>query len=110
MLPLKRAPEYKRRLRYYAHDLTQRYGPDVAEAFLKRVQAEEHLIRDNNQVGTSVPYIFAGQHILLRECYFDSGPAKYCLIYDILEDCVALISLWHGKGAREDGILVRRWK
>lgn len=110
MLPLKRAPEYKRRLKYYAHDLTLRYGPDVADAFLCRVKAEETLIKDNNHVGTAVPYILSGEKILLRECYFDSGPARYCLIYDILEDCVALISVWHGKGARENGTLIRRWK
>lgn len=107
MLPLKRAPEYKHKVRAYAQDLAGRYGPDVADAFLRRVKAEEKLIRDNNHVGTTVPYILAGEKVTLKECYFDSGPAKYCLIYDILKECVALLSLWHGTGSRNDGILIR---
>jgi len=110
MLPLKRAPEYKRRVSAYAHDLARRYGSDVADAFLKRVKAEEKLIRDDNHIGTTVPYILAGENVTLKECYFDSGPAKYCLIYDILEDCVALLSLWHGTGSRHNGILIRIWE
>jgi hypothetical protein len=56
MLPLKRAPEYKHRVRAYAHDLAGRYGPDVADAFLRRVKAEEKLIRDNNRVGTELSF------------------------------------------------------
>jgi hypothetical protein len=92
----------------YAHDLAGRYGPDVADAFLRRVEAEEKLIRDNNHIGMTVPYILAGEKVTLKECYFDSGPAQHCLIYDILKDCVALLSLWRGTGSRNEGILIRK--
>ena len=48
--------------------------------------------------------------IVLKEFYFDSGPVKYCLIYEVAIDYVGLISLWHGVGARKTGTLTRIWK
>jgi len=110
MLPLKRSPAYMGRIRYYANNLAERYGVDLAEIFLQVVENCEQQIRVNNSVGTAKPYILAGENVILRELYFESGPAKYILIYEILDDCIALISLWHGLGSRSDGVLIRLWK
>lgn len=38
--------------------------------------------------------------VVLRELYFTSGPAKYCMVYDIFDDHIGLVTLWHGMGAR----------
>ena len=46
---------------------------------------------------------------MLLEVYIDSGPVKYCIIYEVTEDYVGLISLWHGVGSRKSDILVRLW-
>jgi hypothetical protein len=98
------------RVRHYFFDLAERYGADVADKFLDRVAAQEDMVGRHNEVGTKTPYVLAGQQVILRELYFDSPPARYCLIYDVLDDCVPLISLWHAVGARNDGVLVRLWK
>lgn len=110
MLPLKRSPQYKSRVIYYADNIAERYGVAVADTFIEAVEKQESLIEQHNCIGVKVPYIFAGQHVVLRELYFVSGPVRYCLVYEILEDCVPLISLWHGVGARSDGELARVWQ
>ena len=109
MLPLKRSEEYKSRVRHYARNLAERYRPEIADVFLARVKRSEHLIRDTNYAGTDAPYFLAGRNIVLKELYFESGPAKYCLIYQIMDDCIGLISIWHGMGSREAGNLTRLW-
>jgi hypothetical protein len=108
--PLKRSGEYKARVKSYALGLTERYRPEIADAFLGSVAEAETLLYKNNNTGTDVPYLLAGQHVVLKEFYFDSGPVKYCLIYEVAIDYVGLISLWHGVGARKTGILTRIWK
>jgi hypothetical protein len=110
MLPLRRTPQYVARVRHYYFGLAERYGADVADKFLDRVSAQQDMIERHNEVGTQAPYILTGQEVVLREVYFDSPPSKYCLIYEILDDCVSLISLWHATGARNDGVLIRLWK
>lgn len=110
MLPLKRSAEYKARVKLYAAELAKLYRPEIADVFLASVKASENLIRNNNQIGTDAPYFLAGQRVVLKELYFDSGPAKYCLIYEVMSDYVGLISLWHGMGSRSAGTLVRLWR
>ena len=110
MLPLKRSAEYKSRVRIYAKKLAERYRPEVADVFLASVESAEQLIHENNQVGTGTPYILAGEQVVLKELYFVSGPAKYCLIYEIVNDCVGLISLWHGMGSRSSDMMSRVWR
>jgi len=77
--------------------------------FLESVKEAEALIRSTNHAGTDVPYILAGQNVVLKELYFDSGPAKFCLIYEITDNYIGLISLWHGMGSRDTGNLTRLW-
>lgn len=108
-LPLKRSPEYKARVRAYARELADRYRFEIAEVFLDSVRTAEHRIHDNNDLGTNAPYLLAGQKVILKELYFDSGPASYCLIYDVTSECVELISLWHGCGSRDAGHMTRIW-
>ncbi|MGK2905899.1 MAG: hypothetical protein ACSLFH_06070, partial [Desulfuromonadales bacterium] len=48
-------------------------------------------ILENNEAGTCAPYIMLGQKVVLRELYFTSGPAKYCMVYDIFDDYIGLI-------------------
>src|ERR671923_294498 len=110
MLPLKRSAEYKSRVRSYAEELARRYRAEVADVFLANVKASEGLIRDNNHIGTDAPYTLVGQNVVLKELYFDSGPVRYCLIYEVMSDCVGLISLWHGIGSRNTGIMTRIWR
>ena len=110
MLPLKRSPQYEGRVSYYVNVIAERYGVAVAETFIQAVEKQEGLIGQHNCIGVKAPYIFAGQQVVLREIYFVSGPVRYCLVYEILDDCIPLISLWHGVGARSDGDLVRVWK
>lgn len=110
MLPLKRSPQYESRVGYYVDNIAERYGVAVADMFIGAVEKQEDLIKQHNCIGLKAPYIFAGQHVVLRELYFVSGPVRYCLVYEVLEDCVPLISLWHGVGARSAGELVRVWK
>ena len=107
--PLKRSSEYKSRVKSYAVGLAQRYRPEIAEVFLSRVEEVESLLSDNNRAGTEAPYLLAGQQVVLRELYFDSGPVKYCLIHEVTNEYVGLISLWHGVGARKTGTLIRLW-
>ena len=108
--PLNRSDEYKSKIRKYANELANRYRVEIADVFLSSVQEAEQLIHKNNQAGTDVPYILAEQQVILKELYFVSGPAKYCLIYEILDDCVGLISLWHGMGSRSTDVMSRIWR
>ena len=108
-LPLKRSSEYKARVRSYALGLAERYRPEIADAFLARVEGAESLLSDNNRAGTDAPYLLAGQPVVLKELYFDSGPVKYCLIHEITNEYVGLVSLWHGVGSRKTGTLTRLW-
>lgn len=108
-LPLKRSWEYRDRVRFYAQGLADRYRTEIADAFLERVQEAEFLLSNNNLAGTTAPYILAGQRVVLREFYFPSGPVTYCLIYEVTENFVELISLWHGVGSRNAGIIKRLW-
>ena len=105
--PLKRSSEYKTRVRAYAIGLADRYRPEIADVFLGGVAEAEALLFANNMAGTAVPYLLAGQPVVLRELYFRSGPVGYCLIYEIAADYVGLISLWHGVGSRKAGTLIR---
>jgi hypothetical protein len=109
-LPLRRSPEYKSRVRTYALGLADRYRPEIADAFLTRVKQAEALVADNNLAGTDAPYLLAGHHVVLKELYFNSGPATYCLIYMVTDEYVGLLSLWHGEGSRKSGGLRRIWK
>lgn len=109
MLSLKRSEEYKSRVRSYADNLAERYRPEIAGVFLESVKGAEALIRRTNHAGIDAPYFLAGQNVVLKELYFDSGPVTYCLIYEIMNDCIGLISLWHGMGSRNTGNLTRLW-
>jgi hypothetical protein len=108
--PIKRSSEYKARVRTYALGLAQRYRPEIADAFLAKVEEAEALLSRNNLVGTDEPYLLAGQHVVLKELYFESGPVTYCLIHEVTDEYVGLISLWHGVGSRKTGSLKRLWK
>lgn len=108
-LTLKRSSEYKSRVKSYALGLAARYRPEIADAFLTRVEEAEALLAANNPAGTDSPYLLASQHVVLKELYFDSGPVKYCLIYEVTNEYVGLISLWHGVGLRKSGTLIRIW-
>ena len=107
--PLKRSLEYQSRVRRYAGNLAERYRIEVADAFLACMEAAENVLYDNNLAGTDAPYLLAGQQAVLKELYIDSGPVKYCIIYEVTEDYVGLISLWHGVGSRQSDMLVRLW-
>jgi hypothetical protein len=107
--PLKRSLEYQSRVRHYAGNLAERYRVEVADAFLARIEAAEKFLYDINLAGTDAPYLLAGQQAVLKELYIDSGPVKYCIIYEVTEDYVGLISLWHGVGSRKSDMLVRLW-
>jgi len=107
--PLKRSLEYQSRVRHYALNLAERYRLEVADAFLTRIEAAETFLYDNNCAGTDAPYLLAGQQVVLKELYIDSGPVKYCIIYEVTDEYVGLISLWHGVGSRKSDILVRLW-
>lgn len=106
---LKRSLEYKQKVREYARNLSKLYRPEIAAVFVNDVALAQKRIFDNNEVGTCVPYIMLGQKVVLRELYFTSGPAKYCLVYDIFDDYVGLVTLWHGAGVRASNDLVRLW-
>ena len=107
--PLKRSSEYISRVKSYTLGLAERYRPEIADAFLARVQESEALLAANNYAGTDSPYVLAHQHVVLKELYIDSGPVKYCLIYEVTNEYVGLISLWHGVGSRKTGTLIRIW-
>lgn len=106
---LKRSLEYQARVRRYAENLAERYRVEVAEAFLERIEAAEKLLSANNFAGTDAPYLLAGQRVVLKEFHVDSGPVKYCIIYEVTEEYVGLVSLWHGVGSRKTDTLVRLW-
>jgi hypothetical protein len=106
---LKRSSEYKARVKRYALGLSERYRPEIADVFLERVEKAEALLSDNNFAGTDAPYLLCGQQVILRELYFDSGPVKYCLIYEVTDEYVGLVSLWHGVGTRITGTVKRLW-
>ena len=107
--PLKRSSEYKSRVKSYALGLAQRYRPEIADVFLLRVEEAEALLSDSNMAGTDAPYLLAGQHVVLKELYFDLGPVRYCLIHEVTNEYVGLVSLWHGTGCRKTGTLIRLW-
>lgn len=107
--PLKRSSEYKSRVKLYAQGLAERYRLEIADVFLSKVEAAEALLTDNNMAGTAAPYLLAGQDVVLRELYFDSGPVMYCLVYEVTDDYLGLVSLWHGVGSRRTGELIRLW-
>ena len=75
--PLKRSLEYQSRIRLYAENLAERYRVEIAEAFLDRIVVAEKLLSDNHLAGTDSPYLLAGQQVVLKELYIDSGPVKY---------------------------------
>jgi hypothetical protein len=106
-LPIKRSKEYQSRVKTYALGLAQRYRPEIADAFLVRVEEAEALLTEYSHAGTDAPYLLAGQHVVLKELYFSSGPVTYCLIYEVTTSYVGLISLWHGVGSRKTGMLRR---
>lgn len=106
---LKRSLEYKQKVREYAWNLSKRYRPEIAGVFIKDVGLAQERIFDNNELGASAPYIMSGQKVVLRELYFTSGPAKYCMVYDIFDDHIGLVTLWHGPGARASDDLMRLW-
>jgi hypothetical protein len=107
--PLKRSLEYQARVRHYAATLAERYRVEVADAFLSRIEVAETFLYDNSLAGTDSPYLLAGQQMVLKELYVDSGPVRYCIIYEVAEDYIGLISLWHGVGSRKSDMLVRLW-
>ncbi|MBT1077032.1 hypothetical protein [Geobacter grbiciae] len=107
--PLKRSLEYQARVRMYAENLAERYRVEVAEAFLERIETAEKLLYSNNFAGADAPYLLAGQQVVLKELYVDSGPVKYCIIYEVTEEYIGLVSLWHGVGSRKTDMLVRLW-
>lgn len=107
--PLKRSLEYQARVRLYARNLAERYRIEIADAFLDRIEAAEKFLNDHNYAGTDAPYLLAGQQVVLKELYIDSGPVKYCIIYELTEEYVGLVSLWHGVGSRKSEMLVRLW-
>ncbi|APG25721.1 hypothetical protein [Syntrophotalea acetylenica] len=108
--PLKRSLEYKGKVREYARNLAGRYRPEIAGVFLKDVGQAEKRIFENNEVGSLAPYIILGEKVVLRELYFSSGPAKYCLVYHIDDNCLGLVTLWHGSGIRKSTDLIRLWE
>ena len=69
----------------------------------------QNLSHDHNCAGTDAPYLLAGQQVGLKELYLDSGPVKYCIIYELTEEYIGLVSLWHGVGSRKSEVLVRLW-
>ena len=107
--PLKRSLEYQSRVRHYAASLAERYRIEVADAFLARIEAAENFLYDHNLAGTDAPYLLAGHQAVLKELYVDSGPVTYCIIYEVTEEYVGLISLWHGVGSRKSDMLTRVW-
>ena len=107
---LKRSLEYRQKVREYALNLSKRYRLEIAGVFIRDVGLAQKRILDNNEVGTCAPYLMLGQKVVLRELYFTSGPAKYCMVYYIFDDHVGLVTLWHGMGARASDNLVRSWK
>ena len=108
--PLKRSCEYKARVKAYAVGLAERYRPEIADTFLVKVEEAEALLLENNYAGTDAPYLLAGQQAVLKELYFGTGPVSYCLIYEVTDDYVGLISLWHGVGSRKTGMMQRLWR
>ena len=107
--PLKRSGEYTSRVKSYAQGLAERYRLEISDLFLLRVEGAEALLADNNMAGIAAPYLLAGQNVVLRELNFDSGPVMYCLVYEITDDYLGLVSLWHGVGSRRTGELIRLW-
>lgn len=107
---LKRSLEYKARVRAYTLGLAERYRVEIAEVFLASVERAEDLVLENNYAGTDAPYLLAGQQVVLKELHFSSGPVQYCLIYEITDDYVELISLWHGVGSRKTETMERLWR
>lgn len=108
-LPLRYAPEYQARLRRYAVALKERYGKAVASVFIDAVTRAENRLKDNCSIGKSEPYLLNGQMVTLNELYFKSGPETYCIIFEITETYVGLISLWHGRGSRHSKTFTRLW-
>lgn len=108
-LPLRYSPEYHSRLRMYVLTLKERYGKAVAGVFLDAVARAESRLKDNCDIGKSEPYLLSGEMVTLKELYFESGPQTYCIVYEVAEAYVGLISLWHGRGSRQSKVLTRLW-
>jgi len=108
-LKLRRSPDYKARVRHYASNLRDRFRAEVGDVFLDDVKKAEAALLANKGLGVKTPYVLMGRNILLKEWYFDSGPVPYCLVFDVDERYVNLITLWHGTGSRSSGNLVRIW-
>ena len=108
--PLKRSLEYKGRVRKYATNLATRYRREIAGVFLESVGRAQKRIYENNEIGTAAPYLLLDEKVVLRELYFTSGPAKYCMVYDICDDYIGLVTLWHGEGIRSSEQLIRVWE
>ncbi|MDR3578870.1 MAG: hypothetical protein P4L44_02780 [Oryzomonas sp.] len=84
--------------------MSERHRPEIADAFLARVEEAESLLSENNYAGTEEPYLLAGQYVVLKELYFDSGPVTYCLIHEVFDEYIGLI------GSRKTGTLKRLWR
>ena len=106
---LKRSLEYRQRVRVYAKNLSKRYRLEIAGVFIKDVGLAQKRIFENNETGTKTPYLMLGQKVELRELYFTSGPAKYYIVYDIFDNHIGLVTIWHGTGARGSDDLMRLW-
>ena len=109
-LPLNPSDEYQARVRYYALELKRKYGKGVAGVFLKDVKIAEARLKGNCHRGASAPYVLDGKPVILQELYFESGPAPYCIIFEITARYVGLITLWHGSGSRQTKQLQRLWR
>jgi len=108
-LKLRRSPDYKIMVRHYASNLRKRFRVEVADVFLDDVKKAEAMLLANSGLGVKAPYVLMGRNIALKEWSFDSGPVPYCLVFDVDERYVNLITLWHGAGSRSSGNLVRIW-
>jgi hypothetical protein len=108
-IKLNRTSPYKRRIDHYASDLTKRYRVEIGEVFVRDVGKAEEAISLNADLGVKAPYLLRNKQVILREWYFDSGPAPYCIIYSVKKDMATLITLWHGVGSRASKSLFRIW-
>jgi len=108
-LPLKRSLEYMERVKHYASELANRYRLEISDVFLQNVKDAEKRIKDHPETGVNAPYIFSDHKVILQEHYFNSGPASYCITFNISEECIELVSIWHGLGSRSGNDMTRIW-
>lgn len=106
---LSRTGTYKQRVDHYALALAKQYRVEFGEVFVRDVGQAEKEISLNADLGVKAPYMLRNKQVVLREWYFDSGPAPYCIIYSVKKDVATLITLWHGAGSRASKNLVRLW-